>query len=964
MDVLNRIKSTVQSTVGGLIGNPLSREFDIIRHHASAGPGYIWKICEAVKRSTKQEVAVFVLEKKLLEKYPRRERDFLLEVFKKGVTQLTRLRHPRLLTVQHPLEESRECLAFATEPVFASLGNVLGCHDNLPTPLPAELKDYQLYEVEMKFGLQQITEALAFLHNDVHMVHGNINPTNIVINQNGAWKLTGFDFCIASSTPNDQQALYSSKEWDPSLPDLAQPNLNYLAPEYIMTVSCDTASDMYSLGVVIYTVFNHGKPLFDCSGNLKTYQRNCQQLNSLNITMLKCLPESLQDYVKMLFSLTPTVRPDADQLTKIAFFDDVGAKTLECLDTLVQLDNLQKSQFFKGLPKIITKLPKRVVHQRVLPALFKEFYNADMIPFVLPNVLLIAEECTDKEYCSNILPHLKPVFKLQEPIQILLIFMQKMDLLLSKTPADDVKHHVLPMVYKALETPSPQIQELCLSIIPTFAGMIEYAAMKHSIVPRIKTLCLQTDLLSVRVNCLVCVGRLLEYMDKWYVLDEVFPLLESIPSREPAVLMGMLGIYKTTLEHKKLGITKDILATKVLPFLFPLCIDNNLNLNQFNAFISVVKEMMKQVETDQRSKLQQLSTMQKEQKSALEFAAETNNSGKKEDFFDQLENSGQKKKETDNMMDKMFKSFGLGGFIQSKSDKLSAASHGDDSPPSKAPSSQAKVPQSKVSLSLEEKQKLQKDQEQQRRLKSQQPLQPKEAPKQNKPQAKDLTATLTSSSMMGLTSNRNGSLGTGTGWSGSGNNVGMGTGGGTMGYGMSPMSGGSYGMQTATSGGGYGMGMTGTNTTFGMSGTSGSSSGYGIGNPASSGTYGTGMGSMSTGSSTGGFGMAPSGSSYGMGTMGSAGYGMGMGPQSTMYGKPQQPRQQATPPKSNIDLSAFDNLLGTPQSQKQKMSMNQMASQSHTQGQRSNQLATTQSQPQGTASSQNTASNDLSDFLG
>ena len=36
------------------------------------------------------------------------------------------LRHltPQILTVQHPLEESRDCLAFATEPVFASLVNL------------------------------------------------------------------------------------------------------------------------------------------------------------------------------------------------------------------------------------------------------------------------------------------------------------------------------------------------------------------------------------------------------------------------------------------------------------------------------------------------------------------------------------------------------------------------------------------------------------------------------------------------------------------------------------------------------------------------------------------------------------------------------------------------------------------------------------------------------------------------
>ena len=50
----------------------------------------------------------------------------------------------------------------------------------------------------------QITDAIKFLHNDVRLIHGNITPESIVLNSNGAWKLTGFDFCVASSTPPDQ----------------------------------------------------------------------------------------------------------------------------------------------------------------------------------------------------------------------------------------------------------------------------------------------------------------------------------------------------------------------------------------------------------------------------------------------------------------------------------------------------------------------------------------------------------------------------------------------------------------------------------------------------------------------------------------------------------------------------------------------------------------------------------------
>ena len=60
--------------------------------------------------------------------------------------------------MQHPLEESRDSLAFATEPVFASLANVLGQTDSAPSPLPPQLKDYNLYDVEIKYGLMQVRE--------------------------------------------------------------------------------------------------------------------------------------------------------------------------------------------------------------------------------------------------------------------------------------------------------------------------------------------------------------------------------------------------------------------------------------------------------------------------------------------------------------------------------------------------------------------------------------------------------------------------------------------------------------------------------------------------------------------------------------------------------------------------------------------------------------------------------------
>jgi SCY1-like protein 2 len=76
--------------------------------------------------------------------------------------------------------------------------------------------------------------------------------------------------------------------------------------------------------------------------------------------------------------------------------------------------------------------------------------------------------------------------------------MQKMELLLKLTPAEDVKSDVLPMLFRAVGCNSQQLQEMCLSVVPTFAALIDYPAMKNALIPRIKKLALNTQYTSVR----------------------------------------------------------------------------------------------------------------------------------------------------------------------------------------------------------------------------------------------------------------------------------------------------------------------------------------------------------------------------------------------------------------------------------------------------------------------------------
>lgn len=207
---------------------------------------------KGTKRSTKQNVSVFLFDKNQL-KYIKEDREVILEMFKRGVVQLTKIRHPRILTVQHPLEEGRDSIAFVTEPILASLANIFGNYANMPSPSEnSSATQFQdLHEIETKYGLLQVMEGLQFLHADMKMIHRNICPESIVVNVEGSWKLFGFEYCCMLNVDAETGKITGTQQ-PPYMPgsriSLLQPQLDYSAPEWIMDSQQFCTSDVFSLG--------------------------------------------------------------------------------------------------------------------------------------------------------------------------------------------------------------------------------------------------------------------------------------------------------------------------------------------------------------------------------------------------------------------------------------------------------------------------------------------------------------------------------------------------------------------------------------------------------------------------------------------------------------------------------------------------------------------------------------------
>lgn len=549
--VLNRLRDTVSATVyqvtsnlsTALPGNPLTREYELLKQIGSAGPNLLLKIYEATKKSTKESASLFILEKKSLERLSKKEKEFFLEAIRQGVSQLTRLRHPSMLTVQHSLEESRDLIAFATEPVLGSLANFL---DNVND----DGEKHEFFDVEIKYGLLQISDGLLFLHRDAKILHRNLCPENIIVNRNGIWKISGFDFSAQTVSPNEQLLQFPCLKVVPDISLDIQANFTYTAIECFDTNAprVHSYADIFSLGMITYTLYNKGKPILPFTSTFQYRpEKYATELKEklMSSSCFGCIPEDSRKHVKLLLSVEDSLRPDAQQISKLNIFQDVLVRTLQYFDSMFQWDTSQKAQFYKNLPEILTRMPKRVKLRRIVCGLSKEFVNPEMVPLVLPNVIQIARETNDDEFHTWIVPDLVPVFKYKEPIQIGIYLLRNMDFLVEKFKSnpDSIREHIIPMIYRFLESDACQIQELCLSVIPTIIHLIDYNGIKNMLLPRLKKLSLNTTLLSVRVNCLLCIGKILESLDKWLVLDHVLTLLMQMPSKEPAVIMSSVGKF-------------------------------------------------------------------------------------------------------------------------------------------------------------------------------------------------------------------------------------------------------------------------------------------------------------------------------------------------------------------------------------------------------------------------------------
>ncbi|KAL7003436.1 hypothetical protein U1Q18_004592, partial [Sarracenia purpurea var. burkii] len=162
--------------------------------------------------------------------------------FEQEAWALSKVRHPNIVNLIGTCPESSSLIYEYIS--NGSLEDQLARKGKTP-PLP--------WKTRAKIA-SEICSALVFLHSSKpSIIHGNLKPTNILLDSNFVIKLS--DFCIYRLIPHNKNTTYNTKLSDKT--DLE--DSIYVDPEFFETGELSVESDVYSYGIVLLRLLT-GRP--------------------------------------------------------------------------------------------------------------------------------------------------------------------------------------------------------------------------------------------------------------------------------------------------------------------------------------------------------------------------------------------------------------------------------------------------------------------------------------------------------------------------------------------------------------------------------------------------------------------------------------------------------------------------------------------------------------------------------
>lgn len=184
-----------------------------------------------------------------------------------------------------------------------------------------------------------------------------------------------------------------------------------------------------------------------------------------------------------------------------------------------------------------------------------------------------------------------------------------------------------------MESSTHALMDAALKCLPVMLPVLDFSTVKNDVFPPIATVFSRTGSLAIKVRGLeafvvLCGGSVgdqagsgddlsgimhegrspkqsaTSILDKYTIQEKVVPLLRATKTKEPAVMMAALDVFRQVGQIAD----AEFLALEVLPIMWRFSLGPLLNLQQFGGYMDLIKSISTRVEREQTRKLQELAS--------------------------------------------------------------------------------------------------------------------------------------------------------------------------------------------------------------------------------------------------------------------------------------------------------------------------------------------------------------------
>ncbi len=275
------IDATSREFVGG---QKVFGRYTLIKVLGRGGMGIVWL---ARDEELERDVALKFLPDLMIRDHA------LFDQLKRETKRCLELTHPHIVRIHDFIHDERSgCISMEY------------IHGETLSNLRAE-KEQRVFEPdEIATWISQLCDALDYAHTRANVIHCDLKPANLMVNQRGDLKIT--DFGIARSLSDSVSRL--------TLAQGRSGTLIYMSPQQLNGERCTHLDDIYSLGASIYELLTSKPPFY--SGNID--RQICERVAPSMTERRKELdiepalvPQVWEDAVAACLAKDPSHRPQS-----------------------------------------------------------------------------------------------------------------------------------------------------------------------------------------------------------------------------------------------------------------------------------------------------------------------------------------------------------------------------------------------------------------------------------------------------------------------------------------------------------------------------------------------------------------------------------------------------------------------------------------------------------------------------